>query len=392
MMIHILIILFWIALTLVIYTYIGYGILTSILVWIKKKIIPAPKLNAAFEPTVSLIIPCFNEGDFISTKIENTFELDYPSDKLQIIYISDGSDDHSLEILKFHQDKYLWMHSAERKGKASAMNRAVLEASGEIVVFCDANTLLNREAIRELVAPYADPFIGAVTGEKRIMVQNSGHVSSAGEGLYWKYESWLKQLDSDLYSVVGAAGELMSYRKSLYEPLEPDTILDDFMQSMRVTLKGYRVAYNPNAYAMETASADVSEEWKRKVRISAGGWQSMSRLKRVLIPWPSPLLTYSYISHRAFRWSAAPFSLLILILINPILVCYNPLLYGLILAGQVMFYGLALHGYLKEQNGEKNKFSFVPYYFTMMNLAVFFGLARFLKGSQKATWERAKRA
>lgn len=391
-MINILIILFWIALAMVIYTYVGYGILTTMLVWIKKKIIPASKLDPDFEPNVSLIIPCFNEGDFISKKIENTLSLEYPQSRLQVIYISDGSDDHSLEILKQHQDKYLWMHSAERKGKASAMNRAVLEASGEIIIFCDANTLLNQEAVRELVAPYADPRIGAVTGEKRILVQNSEHVSSAGEGLYWKYESWLKQLDSDLYSVVGAAGELMSYRKSLYQTLEPDTILDDFMQSMRVTLKGYRVAYNPKAYAMETASADVSEEWKRKVRISAGGWQSMSRLKRVLVPWPKPLLTFSYLSHRAFRWSVAPFSLLLLLLINPVLALYDPLIYGPILAGQMMFYASALHGYLKDKKGEKNKFSFVPYYFTMMNLAVFFGLARFLKGSQKATWERAKRA
>ena len=391
-MICVLYILFWLALALVIYTYIGYGIFTAILVKIKKAFFPSKKYNTDFEPSVSLIIPCFNEGDFISTKIRNTIELEYPADKLQVIYISDGSNDHSLDILKQNQEKYLWMHSPERKGKASAMNRAVLEASGEIVVFCDANTLLNREAIRELVAPYEDPTIGAVTGEKRILVQNSEHVSSAGEGLYWKYESWLKQLDSDLYSVVGAAGELMSYRKSFYEPLEPDTILDDFMQSMRVTLKGYRVAYNPKAYAMETASADVSEEWKRKVRISAGGWQSMSRLKRVLIPWPSPLLTYSYLSHRAFRWSVAPFSLLILIITNPILAFYNPYIYVPILAGQMLFYGLALHGYWKDKKGEKNKFSFVPYYFTMMNLAVFFGLARYLKGSQKATWERAKRA
>lgn len=385
-------ILFWVALALVIYTYIGYGIITALLVRIKKAIIPVKKHNSAFEPTVSLIIPCFNEGDFISKKIENSAELEYPEDKLQIIYISDGSDDHSLDILRQQQKKYYWMHRPERKGKASAMNRAVLEANGEIVVFCDANTLLNREAIRELVAPYSDPTIGAVTGEKRIMVQNSGHVSSAGEGLYWKYESWLKQLDSDLYSVVGAAGELMSYRKSLYQALEADTILDDFMQSMRVTLKGYRVAYNPKAYAMETASADVSEEWKRKVRISAGGWQSMSRLKKVLIPWPRPLLTYSYLSHRAFRWSVAPFSLLILILTNPILAFYNPYIYVPFLVGQLLFYGLALHGFWKDKKGEKNKISFVPYYFTMMNLAVFFGLARFLKGSQKATWERAKRA
>ena len=385
-------ILFWICLALVIYTYLGYGIIITVINRIKR-----PFSNRIYEAEstdfrVSLIVPCFNEGDFIVEKIKNTFELDYPSELLEVIFVTDGTSDHSLQLIAPYRDRLIWMHEDARKGKAAAMNRATLQATGEILVFCDANTYLNKKAIKAIVAPYKDTRVGAVSGEKRIMVSDEHHVSGAGEGLYWKYESWLKRMDSELYSLVGAAGELMSYRKDTYRHIPEDSILDDFIQSMTVALDGYRVVYRPESYAMETASANVSEEWKRKIRIAAGGWQSIFRLKRALIPWPYPWLTFSYISHRLLRWSLAPLALVILLVVNPLLVMREPILYGIILLGQVGFYALALLGYLMDKRGRKVKFAYVAYYFTMMNLAVFGGFIRFLKGTQKSTWERVQRA
>ena len=384
--------LFWTALLLVVYTYLGYGILLTAINKMKSNNKPVLWPDTSTHATVSLIVPCFNEGDFIVEKIKNTLELDYPKDKLQIIFVTDGTNDHSLDLIKPYQDQLLWIHEEGRRGKAAAMNRSVAYAQGEILIFCDANTYLNKESIQRLVAPYTHPNVGAVSGEKRIIVKNEDHVSSAGEGLYWKYESWLKRNDSDFYTIVGAAGELMSYRKDLYVELPEDTILDDFIQSMQVAQRGYRVIYRPDAYAMETASANVGEEWKRKVRIAAGGWQSMGRLKSLLNPFNQPRLSFLYLSHRVFRWSIAPLSLLLLILINPILAFQHSGVYSLILIGQILFYTMAWIGYVQDQKGKKVKLAFVAYYFTMMNLAVFAGFKRFLKGSQKAAWERSQRA
>jgi cellulose synthase/poly-beta-1,6-N-acetylglucosamine synthase-like glycosyltransferase len=242
-----------------------------------------------------------------------------------------------------------------------------------------------------LVKHYKDPEVGAVSGEKRIMNQEAEGASAAGEGLYWKYESTLKKMDSEMRTVVGAAGELISFRTDLVEDLEEDTILDDFMQSMRIALKGYRVIYEPEAYAMETASADVKEELKRKVRICAGGWQSMSRLLPAFNVFRHPLLTFLYTSHRVLRWSIAAFVLPIIFILN-IFLANRGGVYVFLLIAQIIFYVLALLGWYLQSKKMKVKLLFVPFYFTLMNYAVFAGFFRWLRGTQKATWERARRA
>ncbi|MDX5319878.1 MAG: glycosyltransferase family 2 protein, partial [Bacteroidota bacterium] len=232
---------------LVFYAYLGYGLLLWMILKIRGDY-PQQEAPDSYSPSISLIVPCFNEADYILEKVANSKALEYPADKLQLIFISDGSNDATAELLR-EVPGILHLHEDQRAGKAAAMNRAMAYAEGEIVVFCDANTDLNPEALRYLSRHYADEKVGGVTGEKRIVKRDEAGASEAGEGIYWKYESFLKKADSRLYTVVGAAGELMSYRKSLYEPLEPDTLLDDFMQSMRVVLKGYRVVYEPLAVA-----------------------------------------------------------------------------------------------------------------------------------------------
>ncbi|GCD80600.1 glycosyltransferase family 2 protein [Schleiferia thermophila] len=383
---------FWLLLFIVFYAYVGYGMILFILLRIKRLFSKktTPERNEVFEPTVTLVVPAYNEEDFILKKVENCLQLDYPKDKFEIIFITDGSTDRTKELLE-KDGRVKVLHEDRRAGKAAAENRAMRFVKSDIVVFCDANTLLNKNAIRELVKHYKDPEVGAVSGEKRIMNQEAEGASAAGEGLYWKYESTLKKMDSEMRTVVGAAGELISFRTDLVEDLEEDTILDDFMQSMRIALKGYRVIYEPEAYAMETASADVKEELKRKVRICAGGWQSMSRLLPAFNVFRHPLLTFLYTSHRVLRWSIAAFVLPIIFILN-IFLANRGGVYVFLLIAQIIFYVLALLGWYLQSKKMKVKLLFVPFYFTLMNYAVFAGFFRWLRGTQKATWERARRA
>ncbi len=385
--------IFWIFLFIVIYTYVGYGVLLLVLTKLKKAFGRKKAIHSYEEwPHVALIVPCFNEDAYIGRKIDNSLELTYPG-QLDLIFISDGSDDQTAEIIASREsDGIKPMHAPPRRGKASAMNRAVIHTNAEIVIFCDANTDLNKEAITLLVQHFANPKVGAVAGEKTILSTGEDGATGAGEGIYWKYESALKRMDSQLYSVVGAAGELMAYRKSLYEELPSDTLLDDFMQSMRVTEKGYRTTYEPQAMAAEYASANVSEELKRKVRICAGGWQSMFRLKKVANPFFNPILWFQYVSHRVLRWSVAAFCLVLLFPINAFLAIEIGGIYNLLLLGQLAFYILAGIGWYFESKQMRIKALYVPYYFSVMNYAVFAGLQRFAKGSQSSLWERAKRA
>ena len=234
-----------------------------------------------------------------------------------------------------------------RQGKTAAMTRGMTLVDTPLVVFTDANTMVNREAIREIVLAFQDPKVGCVAGEKRIAVQTKDGAAAGGEGIYWKYESTLKALDARLYSAVGAAGELFAVRRELFEAMEPDTLLDDFILSLRITMKGYTIAYRTNAYAIESGSADMREEEKRKVRIAAGGLQSIWRLRPLLNPFRYGVLSFQYTSHRVLRWSVTPFLLFALLPLNvAILLSGGPtVFYGVLLGMQLLFYGLGYWGY-----------------------------------------------
>lgn len=381
----------WILLFIVFYAYLGYGILLLLLVKIKGIFTAKPSFNKDFLPPVTLVIPSYNEAGIIEQKAKNSLDLDYPKDRFRILFITDGSSDSTPDILRSIEGIEV-THNDRRAGKSAAENRAMTLVDTPIVVFCDANTMLNTTAIRELVKFYEDPKVGGVAGEKRVITKESDN-AGAGEGFYWKYESKLKKWDSELYTVVGAAGELISFRTELMTDLEEDTILDDFMQSLRICGKGYTVKYEPAAVAMETASETVGEELKRKIRIAAGGWQSMSRLTKLLNPFRNPLLTFQYVSHRVLRWSVAAFALPLILLMNIVMVMQGAhWVYELAMVFQAFFYSLALIGWALENRQLKIKIFFIPYYFCMMNYAVFAGFFRWTRGSQKATWEKARRA
>lgn len=385
--------LFWLSLFVVFYTYIGYGLVLFVLVRLRRAAYgrrTAPVVPEGGYPTLALVVAAYNEAGCMEAKVRNTLALDYPADRLSLLFVTDGSTDGTPDVIRRYPNIGL-LHTPERRGKIHAIHRAMHEVTAEVVVFTDANTYLNPEALLLLARHYQGPTVGAVSGEKRVAISERSD-ATAGEGMYWRYESTLKKWDSELYSVVGAAGELFSVRRALYREVPPDTILDDFMISMQIAERGYRIVYEPEAYARELSSENVAEELKRKVRIAAGGIQSIVRLPGLLNPLRHPVLAFQYIGHRVLRWTVAPFLLLLAFLANLVLAISGPAFpYAGLLAGQLLFYGMALGGWFLETSQIKSKALFVPYYFCMMNYAVVRGIGRYLGGRQSAAWEKSRR-
>jgi len=390
-------ILFWTLLFIVVYTYVGYGILLYLIIKIRRilKIGKKIEFDSNYEPEVTLFIAAYNEKDYVEAKMKNSFELEYPKEKLKIVWVTDGSDDGTPDLLNNYPNTTVH-HLDERNGKIGAMNRGMTFVKTPIVIFSDANTMLGKESIRRIVNLFANEKVGCVSGEKRIINKESDVASGAGEGLYWKYESALKKWDAELYSVVGAAGELFAIRTALYRHVEQDTLLDDFVISLRVAQEGYTIQYDPDAYAIESASANVKEELKRKIRISAGGIQSIVRLRSLLNFFKYGTLSFQYISHRVLRWTLTPLCLILLIPVSLVLAYNEGILsfglYSILFWLQVIFYISALTGWFLENRQTRIKILFVPYYFFIMNLSVVLGFFRYIKKTQSVNWERAKRA
>lgn len=384
----------WLSLFIVVYTFVGYGFLLYFIIKIKRAIKGKPKpVEADLDnlPTCTLVVAAYNEEDFIRQKIADTLKLKYPAGKLKLLFITDGSTDKTPQILAEYPQIEL-MHQPGRAGKIAAIHRAMENVHTEVTVFTDANTFLNADSLINLCKHYADPTVGAIAGEKRVHIDENADASAAGEGFYWKYESTLKKWDSELYSVVGAAGELFSVRTSLYQPVSPDTLLDDFMISMLIAQQGYRIVYEPAAYATELSSANITEELKRKVRIAAGGIQSVIWLKNLLLPFKYPMLSFQYISHRVLRWTVTPFLLILAFILN-IFIALQPdeTFYRLLLVGQILFYGMAVLGWMMESRKIRVKILFIPYYFCVMNYAIFAGIIRYFRRTQNAAWDKAQR-
>ena len=380
---------FWTGVTILTYTYFGYFLLVLFLSGTKKRPLQQDSSSSDL-PAVTVLIAAFNEERYITQKIENTLSLDYPSDLLQVLVVTDGSTDNTVNLVtKFPQIRRY--HEPERKGKIHAVNRVMPFVTTPVTIFTDANAMLNSASIKKIVRHYADPNVGGVAGEKRIASKSADDASGSGEGLYWTYESVLKKADSKLSSVIGAAGELFSIRTELYETPPADTLIEDFFLSMKIVSKGYRFVYEPDAYALESASATIRDEWKRKVRISAGGLQAIGRLKYLLNPIRFGVISFQFISHRVLRWTLAPLSLVIVFVTN--LALYNTsLLFKVSFLLQCAFYTIAIAGHFFRNKKIPLKGFFVPYYFSMMNFSVFAGFIRLIRGKQSVVWEKAERA
>ena len=374
--------LFWLCLAIVVYTYVGYGLILYLLVFIKRLAIKAKPLADITDdclPEVTLMVCAYNEEDIISEKMSNTHSLDYPADRLHLVWVTDGSTDNTNSILSTYPDVKI-VFSPERRGKSAALKHGIKELSTEIVMMTDANTMLNPEAVREIVRLMQDPKVGCVSGEKKVMAKSDSDEAAQGEGLYWKYESTLKRLDSELYSAMGAAGELCVIRRQLMTDIPDDTLLDDFVISMEIVRMGYKIAYTSKAFAMEYGSADLHEESKRKRRIAAGGLQSSWRLRSLMNPLRHPVVAFQFVSHRVLRWTITPVCLFALIPLNTILVLSGEgIIYTIIWILQILFYASALAGMR------------ISKYFVFMNLNVFRGM-EYLLNNTSGTWEKAKRA
>ena len=392
-------IIFFISFFIVFYTYVGYGIVLFFLIRLKrmlrgKKAVPAIPSEDEL-PEVTFVVAAYNEREYMKDKIKNCLAFDYPKDKITFLWVTDGSDDGTPDAIRAYpwqgDVQYQVFHHPARRGKIAAVERIMSLVKSPIVIYTDANTFVNPMAIKNIIRHYEAPSVGAVAGEKRILVEEQDTANAAGEGFYWCYESTLKRWDSELYSVVGAAGELFSLRTYLFEAVPPDTIIEDFFMTLRIAQKGYRVVYEPDAYAAESSSASVGEELKRKIRIAAGGLQAISRLLPLLNVFKYRILSFQYISHRVLRWTLAPLALIVLFFSNLILALNGDTFFRVIFVLQIAFYLLSAIGYLLEKKSIKFKAFFIPYYFCIMNYAVYRGFFRFINGQQSVLWERAER-
>lgn len=382
---------FWTLIALVLYSYLGYTVILYIIALFKKGKRKAKDDKGFYEPEVTLFVAAYNEKDFISEKIRNSAELDYPPDKVKHVWVTDGSDDGTPDLLKKYRHIKVF-HENQRNGKIGAINRGMEFVTSPIVIFSDCNSMLNKECIREIVKIFRDESVGCVAGEKRISASTSDKAVGSGEGLYWKYESVIKHLESEVNSTTGAAGELFAIRSSLFETAEQDTLLDDFVISLNIARKGFYIKYTPHAYAVEAASISIKEELKRKIRIACGGIQTMIRFPDLLNPFKTGILSLQYFSHKVLRWTVVPVSFILVYLLNIVLIFIHPqLVYQAIFAVLSAYYLLVILGAITKNRSTHHKYLFIPYYIFMMNMSIILGYIRYFKGKQSVNWEKAKR-
>jgi poly-beta-1,6-N-acetyl-D-glucosamine synthase len=389
--------LFWVSLGSILYAYFGYPLMVFLLAKLSRKQEPA----GSHEPAVTLLIAAYNEESIIQEKIANSLALDYPHNLLQILIVADGSSDRTAEVVRRYADRGVaLLYQPERRGKMAAINRALPEARGEIIVFSDANNLYPPETLRNLVRPFADPSVGATTGAK-VIVQGDGNLG-ASEGLYWKYESFIKKQESHLGSCTSAAGEVLAIRKELYSRPPDQIINDDFYIAMQIVRRGYRLLYVPEARSFERVSPSARDEVTRRTRINAGRFQAIA-LAGEILPLNRPLLVWQIFSHKFLR-PLVPFGMIGAALFNLLAVLFpanvdSLFLLGkpysvILLASQAIFYALAWLGTRFSNYGGKSRLLrlfYLPAFLTNSNLAALMGFIKFMRGGQSHLWERIER-
>lgn len=374
-------IVFWVSALAVGYTYIGYPIVITVLAHFVRR----PVRLAPITPSVSLIIPVYNEERIVADKLDNSLALDYPRDKLEIVVVTDGSTDGTNRIAASYADRHIrLLFEPPRRGKIAALNRAVPLTRGEIVVFSDANAMLEPSTLRYLVRNFADERVACAGGEKRVRGDSS--MQGQGESAYWRYESYLKRCDNALGAAIGAIGELFAVRRERYTALEEDCVIEDFVLSLCLIQSGWRVVFEPKAVVWEQASPSLSAEWQRRTRMAAGGFQAVGRLKGMLNPFRG-LPAFQYMSHKVMRW-LAPFFMIAAFMANVGLWPFA--FYRWMLALQVSFYLAAVVGYLSVRIGLRWWPLQLVFYFCFTNATALAGFYRYVTGSQPVTWEKVR--
>jgi biofilm PGA synthesis N-glycosyltransferase PgaC len=373
---------FWASFAVVAYVYVGYPMLLA--AWARVR--PAPRLRPrsdAFTPDVSIVLAARNEAARLPGRIDNLLQMDYPGDRRQIVVVSDGSSDGSMSVLSRYPNVDAVQVAAG--GKALAVNAGVALADRELLVFADARQAFAPDALRELVAPFQDPEIGAVTGEllldaespgrrvatrdRRVDMAPAGHSDrrarserrrtvfstiADGVGLYWRYEKSIRHFESAIGSTTGVTGAIYAMRRSLWRPLPAGAILDDVLTPLRLVMAGYRVVFSERARAFDRTAPDAHVEARRKIRTLAGNYQLLCLEPRLLLPWRNPVFL-QFVSHKLGRL-VVPYALVALIASSMTLAGRSPL-YAAALAGQCLFYLLAAYGAWLEWQDERAQMS-----------------------------------
>lgn len=378
--------LFWTSIAVILYTYIGFPLIT----WLRGAMFPRAFRTAEIFPEVSVLIAAHNEESSIGAKVSNMLALDYPADRLQIVVVSDGSTDRTMEILRTFNTPRVISLDLPRGGKAAALNSGVRHCTGEVLVFSDANSVFDQNALRALVAPFADTSVGGVAGDQRYLKGGSRSAADAGERSYWNFDRLMKVWQSRAGNVTSATGAIYAIRRSLFRTV-PEGVTDDFATSTQVIAQGYRLVFAPDAAAYEPVASSSGVEFGRKVRIITRGLRGVLQMRRLLNPLRHGFYSIQLFSHKVLRRQMV-FPLL-LMLITSILLARTSPVYLLAAIGQVSFYGVAAVGCVF--NGTKfgrRKLISIPFFFCLVNFACVIATIHSLTGQRVVVWnpQRAK--
>lgn len=380
--------LFWASLALVTYTYAGY----PLVVWLlsrrrERQTTDGTNIhNNSPLPRVSIVIAAYREESVILERLNNLAKLDYPSDQLEILIGCDGNEDLTGELVSTYDNEQIRLiEFEERRGKASVLNDCIPQATGEIIVFSDANTNMDPQCIKQLVRHFQDESIGCVCGQ---LILEDPTTGKNVDGLYWKYENFLKHCETKLGAVLGVNGALYALRKSLFSPIPAETVNDDFLIGMRVHLVGRRLIYDATAFASEETATSVHAEFKRRIRIGTGAFQSLRHLKGLLNP-KYGYVAFAFWSHKLLRWLCPAF--LVIALIANLCLLHSSV-YQMTLLAQGLFYLSAFVGMKFVSGSRYLKLCRVPGMFVQMNLALGIGFCRWIFIRQNGTWDRTERS
>jgi biofilm PGA synthesis N-glycosyltransferase PgaC len=371
---------FWTAIFLLTYVYVGYPVIS----WLRARFWPKRHVTASSEPMVTIVVVAHNEEERIPARLDNLLALDYPREKLEIRVASDGSTDHTVARARAYQSKgvVVWAFH-QRRGKSAVLNDVIPTAQGEIVIMADARQQFDRGAVRALVANFADPDVGAVSGELMMTPASSGAAVGKGCGLYWRYEKFIRRNEGRTGSTVGATGAIYAIRRALFEPIPDDTVLDDVLIPLRIVRQGFRVLFEPVARAYDEASATTRQEFVRKVRTIAGTFQLLARETWLFDPRRNPVW-FETLSHKALRLTM-PLLQATALIANAALA--HESIYFALLIGQALFYVAAFGGTVHHAR-RPVVFVTVPYTVCLLSWATIVGFVQFVTRRQKATWDR----
>jgi biofilm PGA synthesis N-glycosyltransferase PgaC len=387
--------IFWFSVFFILYAYLGYPLLIGLLAWVFSK----PDVYIEHHPSITFMIPAYNEEKYISEKLENTLSLDYPANKIQILVVADGSSDDTVEKVESYRGKGVELsYIPDRNGKMAAIVRGMNDARGEIVIFSDANNMYDSQAVRELILPFSDPHVGATTGAKFII--EDGRDLSSAEGLYWKYESFIKKSESSLDSCVSSVGEILAIRGSAFVAPTEKIINDDHYIILKILRQGYRVIYTPLARSFEKVSQTAHDEVERRTRMNVGLFQTIA-MSGQLLPFKRPLLVWQIFSHKYSR-AFVPFAMLLAFFSNLVILLafqtegfrQSPLIFSvmsLCFVLQLIFYTLALIGTRYKSGGWMGKLLYLPVFLVNSNYAALGGFFNFFANKQSHVWKRVNR-